>query len=124
MLGGLGGNLDSINNQFKSGGGVLGGAVIPPQYQNLNQPTHHNIGLADMHFRPIEIEARRIKEAQRSNLQDKLKQIETQAQHQSLTQSQIAQTKFYKNLVNKKTGPLAAAIKKDGTAGSQTAAAI
>ena len=30
MLGGLGTNLDSINNQFKGGGGVLGGAVIPP----------------------------------------------------------------------------------------------
>jgi hypothetical protein len=34
MLGGLGNNLDTINNQFKGGGGVLGGAVIPPQYQN------------------------------------------------------------------------------------------
>lgn len=87
MLGGLGNNLDTINNQFKGGGGVLGGAVIPPQYQNHSQPTHHSIGLADMHFRPIEIEAKKIKEAQKSNLQDKLKIIEQQAQHQSLTQS-------------------------------------
>ena len=41
-----------------------------------------------------------------------------------MTQSQIAQAKFYKNLVNKKTGPLAQALKKDGTVGSSTAAAI
>ena len=93
------------------GGGVLGGA---------------SIGLADKHFRPIELEAKKIKESQKSNLGDKLKNLEFQAQQQQLTQSQLAQAKFYKNLTNKKTGPLAASLKKGDTAGAgtTTAAAI
>ena len=114
--------------QFKQPGGVMGGNVITmASYMNQNGNQNHHYtsgGLADQYFKPIEIEAKKIKEQQRSNLSDKLKQIEQQAAQQSMTQSQIAQTKFYKNLVNKKTGPLAAALKKDGTAGSSTAAAI
>lgn len=52
-----------------------------------------------------------------------MKAIEQQAQQQQLTQSQIAQTRFYKNLTNKKVGPLAAALKKD-TGNGPTAAAL
>lgn len=37
-----------------------------------------SIGLADKHFKPIEVEARKIKEQQRSNLAEKLKAIEQQ----------------------------------------------
>jgi hypothetical protein len=45
------------------GMGVLGGGV-------LGGPS---IGLADKHFKPIEIEAKKIKESQKSNLGEKLK---------------------------------------------------
>jgi hypothetical protein len=31
-----------------------------------------------------------------------------------MSQSQLAQARFYKNLTNKKQGPLAASLKKDG----------
>lgn len=79
-------------------------------------------GLAEKHFRPIEAEAKKIKESQKSNLSEKLKALEFQAQQEQMTQSQIAQARFYKNLTNKKTGPLAASLKKDGN--NQTTAAI
>jgi len=39
-----------------------------------------SIGLADKHFKPIEVEAKKIKESQKSNLGDKLKHLESQAQ--------------------------------------------
>lgn len=39
-----------------------------------------------------------------------------------MSQSQIAQARFYKNLANKKQGPLAASLKKDG--GSTTGVAL
>jgi hypothetical protein len=67
------------------------------------------------------VEAKKIKDSQKSNLGDKLKQLEFLAQQQQMSQSQIAQAKFYKNLTNKKTGPLAASLKKD-TANSSTTA--
>jgi hypothetical protein len=41
-----------------------------------------------------------------------------------MTQSQIAQARFYKNLTNKKTGPLAASLNKETTNISAMAADI
>lgn len=38
-----------------------------------------------------------------------------------MSQAQIAQSRFYKNLTNKKAGPLAAALKKDGNPQTTTA---
>ncbi len=35
-----------------------------------------SIGLADKHFKPIEVEAKKIKDSNKSNLGDKLKQLE------------------------------------------------
>ena len=85
---------------------------------------HQSIGLADKHFKPIEIEAKKIKEQQKSNLSknlyfyiklaEKLKAIEQKVQQEQMSQSQIAQARFYKNLTNKKQGPLASSLKKDG----------
>ena len=42
------------------GGGIAGGSI----------------GLADKHFKPIEVEAKKIKDSQKSNLGEKLKQLE------------------------------------------------
>ena len=50
-------------------GGMLGGNLAGG-----------SIGLADKHFKPIEVEAKKIKDSQKSNLGDKLKQLEFLAQ--------------------------------------------
>lgn len=68
----LSGTMDHIYMKFKeqqaSGGGT---SLLERQLNQGGQQhgqTHQSIGLADKHFKPIEIEAKKIKEQQRSNL--------------------------------------------------------
>ena len=58
--------------QFKPPTGITRDQVAHAHMDRLGG----SMGLAEKHFKPIEIEAKKIKEAQRSNLTEKLKAIE------------------------------------------------
>ena len=77
----LAGSMDSMTLNFRPG--APSNDKQPLTLASLQQQQQQamltaSIGLADKHFKPIEVEARKIKEQQRSNLAEKLKAIEQQ----------------------------------------------
>ena len=67
-------SINQMSGQTMGQGGMLGGNLAGG-----------SIGLADKHFKPIEVEAKKIKDSQKSNLGYKLKQLEFLAQQQQMS---------------------------------------